>query len=115
MSAKYQDYLDYLLLDCFNEIEGITFRKMFGGFGLYQHGVIFAIVPDERIFFKVDESNKADFVKFGMEPFTYPMKDGTSSTLSYWQLPDEILDDKFQLNIWVAKAVKVSINSKMKK
>lgn len=115
MSSKYQEFLNYLLLDCFNEIEGITYRKMFGGFGLYQHGVIFAIVPDERIFFKVDEGNKEDFVKFGMEPFTYPMKDGTFSTLSYWQLPDDILDDRNLLNIWVAKAVKVSLNAKAKK
>ena len=50
-----------------------------------------------------------------MEPFTYPMKDGTFSTLSYWQLPDDILDDRNLLNIWVAKAVKVSLNAKAKK
>lgn len=113
--SKSNDYHEYLMSDVFREIPGISAKKMFGGFGYYQDGVIFAILADEQLYFKVGEGNQRDYEKLGCKPFTYPMKNGRSTTLSYWELPAEILEDPEKLPLWIEKAVEESVKSKKNK
>jgi DNA transformation protein len=48
---------------------GISVRAMFGGYGIYWRGVIFAIAQGERLYLKVDDQSKGDFMARGMGPF----------------------------------------------
>ena len=49
-------------------------RAMFGGFGLYLRGVMFALIADETLYFKTDAVNRAAFEEAGMAPFVYENK-----------------------------------------
>ena len=40
----------------------ITPKRMFGGVGIYANGIFFAILDNDRLFLKVDDSNRAEFV-----------------------------------------------------
>ena len=55
--AKQSDYVIYLfeLLTDFGDVEA---KSMFGGFGLYLDGLMFAIVADDALYFKVDDVSK---------------------------------------------------------
>src|SRR5260370_19828626 len=44
-------------------------RSMFGGVGIYAGTVFFALIADDTLYFKVNDSNRADFVSRGMGPF----------------------------------------------
>lgn len=112
--SKQNDFHEYLMSDVFNRIPRITAKRMFGGFGYYLDGVIFAILAKEQLYFKVGKSNQKEFEKLGSQPFTYPMKNGKKTTLSYWELPADILEDPDRLPQWIEKSVEESKKSKKK-
>lgn len=96
-------------------IPGVTSKAMFGGYGVYNDGVIFAIIADDQLYFKVDDSNKAKYEHYDSEPFIYTMPNGTSMAMSYWLLPEEVAQDPEQLEQWVETSVAASRRAKKKK
>ena len=87
---------------------------MFGGWGIYKDGVIFAIIDDGQLYFKVGENNKADYEKEGSKPFEYPMPSGKKISLSYWELPADVMDDHERLLSWIEKSLEASKKAKKK-
>jgi DNA transformation protein len=63
-----KEYLAYLL-ELLAPLHA-TSRAMFGGFGIYRNGLMFALVADDQLYAKVDASNKADYEEAGSQPFT---------------------------------------------
>ena len=57
------------VLDQLEQIFPMTAKSMFGGVGLYAAGTFFALIADDRLYFKVDETNRPDFEGAGMGPF----------------------------------------------
>ena len=103
MSSK-KDFAEYVTKDLLREIDGITYRAMFGGFSVYKNGKVFCIIIDDQIYFKVGDSNREDYKKYNSHPFTYQNK-GKEYTMSYWIVPDEILEEPDELKNWVEKAL----------
>jgi DNA transformation protein and related proteins len=110
--TKTSGFLEYVLGDLLNETPGITSRAMFGGWSLYRDGVIFGMIDDDRLYFKAGEENLKDFQEMGSKPFTYQMKNGKSGTMNYYEVPEEIMENRELLSAWVEKAMQVSLNSK---
>jgi len=92
----------------------VTVRKMFGGLGLYRQGLIFAIVADDTLYFKVNDSNRADYEAEGCEPFTYRGKDKPVA-MSYWRVPEWVIDESETLSEWAEKAYQTALGAKQKK
>lgn len=107
------DYRDYVL-DLLASFGDLTAKAMFGGHSLYKNGVIFAIIAEDMLYFKVDDSNRADFEAKGSEPFTYEAK-GKRVSMSYWQVPLDVLEDGAELVQWAEKAYQVGGKSTHKK
>lgn len=84
----------------------ITHRAMFGGVGVYADGLFFALMADDLVYFKVDDTNRGDFEARGTGPFL-PYGD-PDRPMSYWQLPGEVLEEPTELGFWVARAVDVA-------
>ena len=105
-------FLDYILHDQMRSLEGINARAMFGGWGIYRHGVIFAIVVDDCLFFKVGPENRPDYEKSGSRPFTYRRGKKKAIAMSYWECPPEVLEDPGRLSIWASKAVQAGKRAK---
>lgn len=112
MAKKGESFLEYVVDTVFQDIPGITSRAMFGGWGLYQLGHIFGLIVDDKLYFKVDQENQSDYEKFHSKPFTYHRKDGKIATMSYWFLPQEIIQDEEQLKLWIDRSVSASKRSK---
>ena len=90
-------------LDCLSELGEITLRPMFGGHGIYWRDVIFGMVFRERLYFKVNDQSKGDYVSRGMVPF----RPNERQTLkSYFEVPPEILDDREALLSWAREAIR---------
>lgn len=104
MSQRDNTFYEYVM-DLLADIPGITSRAMFSGYGIYKDGIIFAIIADGALYFKADEKTEPDFKEWGSEPFTYPMKNGKKTTLSYWLLPEGVMEDREVLSNWVENAV----------
>src|SRR3989338_9672092 len=94
-------FVNYVLHDAMQGIRGVTARAMFGGYGLYKDGVVFGIIADDELYFKVDEKNLPSYKQHGSQPFTYEGKNHKMIAMSYWVVPAEILEDREPLAKWV--------------
>lgn len=87
-------------------IPGIRARAMFGGVGIYAGDIFFALIDDDTLYFKVDDSNRGDFVGRGMGPFRPYGPDGEE--MGYYQVPGELIEDPEELQPWAEKAIAVA-------
>lgn len=86
---------------------------MFGGVGIYSEGLFFALLDDDRLFFKVDDASRPRYQAAGMGAFD-PFKDGKAMN-GYFELPGEVLEDEDQLPGWVREALAVAAWAAKKK
>ncbi len=109
---KTSSYVDYVLGDALSLLPEVRARAMFGGYGLYLNGVIFGIIADEVLYFKVDSSNQAEFKVFGSKPFSYKGAKGKKISMSYWEVPQEVLEDPQAVAQWAQASAKISSQKK---
>jgi DNA transformation protein len=83
----------------------VTGRSMFGGYSLYLDGAIFALIDDDVLYFKVDDSNRADYEAAGMRPFR-PFGDDRS--MQYYEVPPDVLENPEALWTWAARSASIS-------
>jgi len=87
-------------------------RAMFGGVGIYAGQLFFALVADDTLYFKVDDSNRPEFERLGMRPFQPYGESG--EVMQYYQVPAELLEDPEALRSWAEKAIAVAAHKKKK-
>jgi DNA transformation protein len=105
--ATSREYLQYVL-EQLAGLGSVTAQRMFGGTGLYQHDVFFALINHDTLYLKVDETTRPDYVSRGMEPFR-PYRNKPKTSLSYYQVPADILEDAQSLVMWARLAVSAAI------
>jgi DNA transformation protein len=71
---------------------------------------MFALVADHELYFKADEETIPAFQAAGSEPFVYGAK-GRRIVMSYWRLPDRLLDDPDELAEWARAALRAAHRS----
>lgn len=101
VSAEYSGFVMELL----EPLGGVLLRRMFGGAGLFCHGVMFGLIAGERLYFKVGVDNRGDFEKAGCGPFVYATKNGAHGILSYYEAPDFLFDEQDEMLVWARKAL----------
>ncbi len=106
------DYIKFVI-DQLSPLGDIKVKRMFGGAGIYSDGLFFAIIENDTLRFKVDDTNQADFEKAGMEPFK-PYKN-KKEIMRYYEVPIEVLEDNVALEEWGLKAINVARTAKKKK
>ncbi len=106
-----ESYKEYVV-DQLGELGFVTVKKMFGGTGLYYDGLIFGLLADDVLYFKVDDSNKLDYERAGMEPFQ-PFDD-KPMVMPYYEVPVDILEHRDLLAEWARKALIASRNKHKK-
>lgn len=98
------DFVEYVVKDILSSLRGVTSRAMFGGYGLYKDGVMFGIVADDQVYFKVGETNRKKYEAAGSKPLTYDTKKRKNITLSYWEVPTEVLEDRDEIVRWAEES-----------
>lgn len=94
------------------QLEGlphVTSKSMFGGVGVYSEEFFFALLDNDRIYLKVDDSNRPDFEAAEMGAFD-PFGDGR--TMQYYEVPVSVFEDVDALRVWALKAIEVAKTSK---
>ena len=93
----------YVLEQLGRAAPGIRARAMFGGVGIYSGELFFALIDEDTVYFKVDDSNRAMFELQGMGPFE-PYGPGGGS-MQYYAVPESVLEDPEELPAWVKAAL----------
>jgi DNA transformation protein len=85
-------------------------RSMFGGVGVYSGDLFFALIDEDTVYFKVDDTNRPDFEARGMGPFRPAGPDG--EVMQYYAVPEDLLEDPEALRPWVDRAMAVARRKK---
>jgi DNA transformation protein len=93
------------VLDQLSGVRDLRDERMFGGIGLYCGDVFFGIIAADVLYFKVGDSNRADYDRAGAEPFQ-PYAGRTS--MSYYAVPPAVLENAATLAQWAARAILVA-------
>jgi DNA transformation protein len=96
-SPSFKDFVE----DQLAGLRGLRFKAMFGGYGLYRDETFFAIVFRDRLYFKTDETTRADYEDRGMTCFRPSRKQALKN---YLEVPAEILEDRDELIAWAERA-----------
>ncbi|MCC6235044.1 MAG: TfoX/Sxy family protein [Verrucomicrobiales bacterium] len=91
------------VLEQLGQVRPVTWRRMFGGIGIYAEGIFFAVIDNDTLFFRTGDSNREAFTRRGMPPFQ-PMGPDTKP-MAYHELPGEVLEDLSELPHWMAAAI----------
>lgn len=95
--------IDYLREEIFRDISGLSYRPMFGGVCIYKDRIACAMLAEDVLYFKVGDNNRADYESAGSKPFSYTAR-GKTYNMSYWEVPQEVLDDSDKLKAWLKKS-----------
>lgn len=101
VSAEFRAWV----LEQLGRVVPVTARSMFGGVGIYANGLFFALISDDVLYLKVDDTNRAAFQAIGSGPFR-PYDD--DRTMQYYELPADLLEDLAGLRTWVHAALDVA-------
>ena len=104
-SLRSSDGFRQFVLDQLDPLN-VTARSMFGGTGLYAEGVFFGIIALDRLYLKVDDTNRRMFEIEGMEPFKpYAHRSGT---MQYYETPLAVLESAPELERWARLSIAVA-------
>lgn len=106
MSTDIAHYLDVL-----GVLGPVRARRMFGGHGLFLDGLMFALVLDDQLYLKADAHSQPEFLALGLAPFVYQRR-GKPVSLSYWQAPDEVMDDPDAARHWGRLAFEAALRNR---
>jgi DNA transformation protein len=112
-TKKEKEFVSYVV-DLMSSIGPVHAKCMFGGHGIYLEGLMFALVADSVLYLKSDEELENEFKEKGLEAFTYNKK-GKEYKMSYYQAPEEALEDGEEMNLWANKAYGVALKAAAKK
>jgi DNA transformation protein and related proteins len=101
------------VLEQLEAVDAITSKRMFGGVGVYAGDLFFALLDNDVLYLKVDDSNRADFEAAGAGPFR-PYGSG-GGVMQYYEVPVAVLEDADELGGWAAKSIAVARAKKTSK
>ncbi len=88
-------FVEYVV-DQLREKKAISYKKMFGEFGLYTEGKIFAVICDNRLFIKPTEGGRT-FIGDPVEAPPYP---GAK--------PSFLIEDQLEDAEWLGELVRIT-------
>jgi len=93
-------------------VREITSKKMFGGLGIYSDGVFFAVLDDDRLYFKVDDGNRAFYDEHQTEEWV--INGESPQVMPYREVPASTLENPDELASAIDDAVAVATRKKSK-
>ncbi|MDA8597007.1 TfoX/Sxy family protein [Candidatus Pacebacteria bacterium] len=117
MPKPIDTFHEYVVGDILAHVDGITSKRMFGGYGLYHDGAIFAIITsDSGLYFKVDDTNRAYYESIGSEQFIYTGHTSKKPTpMPYWIIPEAIMENREQIEKLVYDSAAITTRKTKKK
>jgi len=79
---------------------------MFGGYGIFHEGDMFALIAYSRLYFKVNDSNRPQYEQAKCEQF---------QNMPYYEVPASMLDDMNSLHDWARDSIAIAHASPSKK
>ena len=91
--------------DQLSGLRGVSYRTMFGGYGIYQGRTFFGIIYRGQLYFKTSEATRGRYKEAGMEPF----RPNAKQTLkNYYEVPADVVESSDELAAWAQEAIRIA-------
>lgn len=100
------EYLEYVM-DKLSKTGNVKSRAMFGGYGIFHEGLMFALISEDVLYFKVNDSNRDMYKNARSKPFPHGV--------SYWEVPDDVLEKDTKLHEWANISIEIAQKANRKK
>jgi DNA transformation protein and related proteins len=108
--AQGSEFVEFVL-EGLQPLGGVSARRMFGGWGIYKDGVMFALIAYDTLYLKVDGGNRQAYEAADLAYFTYSDK-GRSIRMPYCEAPPEGFDDPEILCTWAREAYAAALRTR---
>jgi len=108
-----KEFVSYVI-ELMQSLGVVVAKSMFGGHGIFLEGLMFGLIADGTLYLKADKETVSEFKEKGLQAFTYHKK-GKEFRISYFQAPEEVLEDSEEMKTWANKAYTVAIRTASKK
>lgn len=110
--TRHDDFVEHVC-ELLAPLGAVRSKRMFGGWCIYVDEIPTGLVAYDTLWFKVDDGNRAEYEAAGVGPFKpFPDKD---MVMSYWQVPESVMDDRRSIVDWGRRAVEAAMRSGTKK
>ncbi|AEG00851.1 TfoX/Sxy family protein [Methylomonas methanica] len=92
----------------------VDVRGMFGGYGVFRDGLMFALAVDDSLYLKADAENAGYFEQMNLARFEY-IRSGKVARLGYYQAPPEIMEDRELAAVWARRSYDAALRAQRKK
>ena len=113
ISIEQREYVAHIV-DLLQFIGPVESKSMFGGFGMFLEGLMFGLVAGNELYLKVDTQNLQDYEDLGLQAFSFE-KQGRQFKMSYYQAPEEAMEDAELLSDWASNAYDAAMRAAAKK
>jgi DNA transformation protein len=97
------------VMELLGPLGGISGRAMFGGYGIWHDGQMFALLSsDSVLYFKANDSNRPCYEAAGSYQFAPSMAGREPVAMPYFSVPEALLDDGDELRTWARAAIEVA-------
>ena len=93
------EYLNFVM-EKLSPIGDIKSRAMFGSYGIFHQGLMFALISEDTLYFKVNEPNRDMYERAQSQPFPHG--------ISYWEVPTDVLEDNTKLHEWANISIDIA-------
>ena len=109
-SKKENEFASYVV-ELMQTIGPVCSKNMFGGQGIFLEDLMFGLVSDNTLYLKVDDKSIKIYKEKGLEAFTYN-RNGKAIEMSYYQAPEEALENINEMNLWANMAFKAALTKR---
>lgn len=102
--AVSNDFLQYVL-DQLSGWGNVHVKRMFGGAALYQEDLAFAMIANDIVYLKVDDTNKEKYIAAGstqLKPFK-----NNATVLSFYNIPADVLENADEFVEWAKESLAI--------
>lgn len=96
-------------VECMARVAPVSYRRIFHGVGVYHQGQQFALIVNDRVYFRADEQSAILYEQRAMSVFCPSA--AQRADVGFYHLPEEILANPAELIHWLRIAVEAAQNA----
>lgn len=100
-----------LCVEMLSPLGAVRVRRMFGGQGIYVDELFMALIVQNQLYLKADDTTRERFVAAGCEPFSYSTATGERQVMSYYRPPEETLESPPLMLPWARLALEAALRA----
>lgn len=89
-------------------IHGLQGKRLFSGVGLSAHGVQFAMIVGNVLYFVVDDTTRPAYEAMGSQCFSYTTKLRRVEVRRYYEVPAEVIEDHQRLAMLARESLEIA-------